>query len=135
MLDAGVIPTPAAAFLIADIEADFGVMVSASHNPAPDNGIKIFARGGIKLPDVVEQRIEQAMAGPKLLPTGAAVGRIRRFADAEDRYVVHLLGALDSARRAPRRPRLRARRCLRRLARDVPDAGARVTVIGADPTG
>ena len=86
------LPTPAAAFLIADIDADFGVMMSASHNPAPDNGIKIFARGGVKLPDVVEQRIEQAMAGEKLQPTGAGVGRIRRFADAEDRYVVHLLG-------------------------------------------
>ena len=60
VLDAGVLPTPAAAYLIADIDADFGVMVSASHNPAPDNGIKIFARGGVKLPDVVEQRIEAA---------------------------------------------------------------------------
>jgi len=82
VLDAGVLPTPAAAFLIADTDAAFGVMVSASHNPAPDNGIKIFARGGVKLPDVVEQRIEAAMDGPKLQPTGGGVGRIRRFADA-----------------------------------------------------
>ena len=50
VLDAGTLPTPAAAFLIGDIDADFGVMISASHNPAPDNGIKIFARGGVKLP-------------------------------------------------------------------------------------
>ena len=83
VLDAGVIPTPAAAFLVADIDADFGVVVSASHNPAPDNGIKFFAYGGTKLPDDVEDRIEAALASPDLLPTGADVGRIRRFADAE----------------------------------------------------
>ena len=136
MLDAGVLPTPAAAFLIADIDADFGVMVSASHNPAPDNGIKIFARGGVKLPDIVEQRIERAMDGPKLQPTGAAVGRIRRFADAEDRYVVHLLGSLPN--------RLDGLHvvldCAHGAASGVSpetfrDAGARVTVIGADPDG
>ena len=91
VLDAGTLPTPAAAFLIADIDADFGVMISASHNPAPDNGIKIFARGGVKLPDEVERRIEQAMSEPKLQPTGPNVGRVVRFADAEDRYAMHLL--------------------------------------------
>lgn len=134
--DAGVLPTPATAFLIADMDADFGVMVSASHNPAPDNGIKIFARGGVKLPDIVEQRIENAMAGPKLMPTGAEVGRIRRFADAEDRYVVHLLGSLPH--------RLDGLHvvldCAHGAASGVSpetfrDAGARVTVIGADPDG
>ncbi|MCH6231778.1 phosphoglucosamine mutase [Microbacterium sp. CFH 31415] len=134
--DAGVLPTPATAFLIADIDADFGVMVSASHNPAPDNGIKIFARGGVKLPDVVEERIEHAMAGPKLQPTGAGVGRIRRFADAEDRYVVHLLGSLPH--------RLDGIHvvldCAHGAASGVSpetfrDAGAQVTVIGADPDG
>jgi phosphoglucosamine mutase len=136
VLDAGVLPTPAAAFLIGDIDADFGVMVSASHNPAPDNGIKIFARGGVKLPDAVEQRIEFALAGPKLQPTGAAVGRIRRFADAEDRYVVHLLQSLPH--------RLDGLHvvldCAHGAAAGVSpetfrDAGARVTVIGADPDG
>ncbi|WP_347978101.1 phosphoglucosamine mutase [Microbacterium sp. ProA8] len=134
--DAGVLPTPAAAFLIADIDADFGVMVSASHNPAPDNGIKIFARGGVKLPDIVEARIERAMDGQKLLPTGAAIGRIRRFADAEDRYVVHLLGSLPN--------RLDGLHvvldCAHGAASGVSpetfrDAGAKVTVIGADPDG
>ncbi len=136
VLDAGVIPTPAAAFLIGDIDADFGVMVSASHNPAPDNGIKIFARGGVKLPDIVEQRIEAALEWPKLQPTGAGVGRIRRFADAEDRYVVHLLGSLPH--------RLDGVHvvldCAHGAASGVSpetfrDAGARVTVIGADPDG
>ncbi|MCX6501373.1 MAG: phosphoglucosamine mutase [Microbacterium sp.] len=136
VLDAGVLPTPAAAYLIADIDADFGVMVSASHNPAPDNGIKIFARGGVKLPDVVEERIEFALGGPKLQPTGAEVGRIRRFADAEDRYVVHLLQSLPH--------RLDGLHvvldCAHGAASGVSpetfrDAGARVTVIGADPDG
>ncbi|KJL40832.1 phosphoglucosamine mutase [Microbacterium trichothecenolyticum] len=136
VLDAGVLPTPAAAFLIADMDADFGVMVSASHNPAPDNGIKIFARGGVKLPDIVEARIEAAMAGPKLLPTGADVGRIRRFADAEDRYVVHLLGSLPHSLDGLHV----VLDCAHGAASGVSpetfrDAGARVTVIGADPDG
>ena len=118
------------------MDADFGVMVSASHNPAPDNGIKIFARGGVKLPDVVEQRIEAALTAPKLQPTGGGVGRIRRFADAEDRYVVHLLGSLPH--------RLDGLHvvldCAHGAASGVSpetfrDAGARVTVIGADPDG
>ncbi|KTS01902.1 phosphoglucosamine mutase [Microbacterium testaceum] len=136
VLDAGVIPTPATAFLIADRDADFGVMVSASHNPAPDNGIKIFARGGTKLPDIVERRIERALEGQRLQPTGADVGRIRRFADAEDRYVLHLLGSLPH--------RLDGIHvvldCAHGAAAGVSpetfkDAGATVTVIGADPDG
>lgn len=136
VLEAGVIPTPALAFLVADRDADFGVMISASHNEAPDNGIKIFARGGRKLPDLVEQRIEAAMAGDKLRPTGAGVGRIDRFSDAEDRYVVHLLGSLPN--------RLNGIKvvldCANGAASGVSpetfrDAGADVTVIGADPDG
>ncbi|MDT0185733.1 phosphoglucosamine mutase [Microbacterium sp. ARD31] len=136
VLDAGVLPTPAAAFLVSDIDADFGVMISASHNPAPDNGIKIFARGGVKLPDEVEKRIEEAMAGPKLLPTGGAVGRISRFADAEDRYVVHLLASMHT----PLRGLHVVLDCAHGAASGVSpetfrDAGAKVTVIGADPDG
>jgi len=136
VLDAGVLPTPAAAFLIGDIGADFGVMVSASHNPAPDNGIKFFAQGGTKLPDIVEDRIEQALGAPKLAPTGIQVGHIHRFADAEDRYVLHLLGALPH--------RLDGLHvvldCANGAAAGVSpevftDAGAKVTVIGADPDG
>ena len=63
VLRLGVIPTPAVAYLTAALDADFGVMLSASHNPAPDNGIKIFARGGVKLPDAVEDQIEARLAG------------------------------------------------------------------------
>lgn len=136
VLDAGVIPTPAAAFLIADIGADFGVMISASHNPAPDNGIKFFAVGGTKLPDIVEDRMEAALSEPKLAPTGVEVGRITRFADAEDRYVLHLLSTLPA--------RLDGIHvvldCANGAAAGVSpqvftDAGARVTLIGADPDG
>ncbi|WP_168914942.1 phosphoglucosamine mutase [Microcella flavibacter] len=136
VLDAGVIPTPAAAFLVGDIGADFGVMISASHNPAPDNGIKFFSFGGTKLPDEVEDRIEQALEGPKLAPTGAGVGRIRRFADAEDRYTLHLLGTLDV--------RLDGLHvvldCAHGAAAGISpqvfvDAGAEVTVMGAEPDG
>ena len=134
--DAGVLPTPALAFLVADLPADIGVMISASHNPAPDNGIKLFASGGTKLPDEVEDRIEAAMSGEILAPTGEHVGRIRRFADAEDRYLVHLLGSLPN--------RLDGLHvvidCANGAAAGVSpqafaDAGARVTVIGAEPDG
>ncbi len=59
----GVIPTPAVAYLTAALGAEFGVMLSASHNPAPDNGIKFFARGGMKLPDAVEDEIEARLTG------------------------------------------------------------------------
>ncbi|WP_223691777.1 phosphoglucosamine mutase [Leifsonia poae] len=136
VLDAGVIPTPAAAYLIADIDADFGVMVSASHNPAPDNGIKIFARGGTKLPDVVEDRIEEHLALEKLAPTGASVGRIRRFADAEDRYVVHLLASLPHRLDGIHVVLDCAHGAAAGVSPEVfTDAGARVTVIGDSPDG
>lgn len=136
VLDAGVIPTPATAFLIDSIRADFGVMISASHNPAPDNGIKFFSFGGTKLPDEVEDRIESYLGRQKLAPTGDGVGRIRRFADAEDRYVVHLLATLPN--------RLEGLKvvldCAHGAAAGVSpetfrDAGAEVVVIGADPDG
>ncbi|MDQ0258715.1 phosphoglucosamine mutase [Sinomonas atrocyanea] len=134
--DAGVLPTPAAAYLVADLGADFGVMISASHNPAPDNGIKFFARGGQKLPDEVEDQIEALLASEPHRPTGPGVGRIQRFSDAEDRYIVHLLTTLphrldgltvvlDCANGA-------ASGCSPQVFKD---AGAEVVVIGADPDG
>jgi phosphoglucosamine mutase len=134
--DAGVLPTPATAFLIADLGADFGVMISASHNPAPDNGIKFFARGGTKLPDDVEDAIESQLQQDAFRPVGVDVGRIQRFSDAEDRYIVHLLGTLphrldglkivlDCANGA-------ASGCSPQV---FTDAGAQVTVIGAEPDG
>src|SRR5699024_7869350 len=93
--DAGVVPTPAVAFLTADLHADFGVVLSASHNAMPDNGIKFFAKGGHKLPDAVEDRIEAAMVEEPLRPTGPEVGRVLPMGDGGTRYVRHLLDALE----------------------------------------
>jgi phosphoglucosamine mutase len=134
--DAGVVPTPAAAFLVRDGHFDFGVMVSASHNPAPDNGIKFFSYGGTKLPDEVEDRIEAAMEEPPLAPTGAGVGRIVRFADAEDRYVMHLLASLDRDLTGLHVVLDCAHGAASGISpRVFRDAGATVTVIGNDPDG
>jgi phosphoglucosamine mutase len=134
--DAGVVPTPAAAFLTADIDADFGVMISASHNPAPDNGIKIFAAGGHKLDDRIEDAIEAAMALEPLLPIGAAVGNVTRFADAEDRYLVHLLKSLPNKLDGLTVVVDCANGAASSVSPDAfRDAGAKVIVIGADPDG
>lgn len=92
----GVLPTPAIAFLTDDYGADLGVMISASHNPMPDNGIKFFAAGGRKLPDSVEDQIQSTME--QLSddgPTGTKVGRIiSESPDARDRYRKHLREAV-----------------------------------------
>ncbi len=86
----GVLPTPAVARLTADTGADFGVMLSASHNPMPDNGIKFFARGGLKLDDSFEDEIEAQVGVDWQRPTAEAVGRVSEVADAVDRYVSDL---------------------------------------------
>jgi len=80
---------------VADLDADLGVMLSASHNPMPDNGIKLFARGGHKLPDVTEDAIETAAADSTWdRPTGDRVGRIHTRDDAGERYLLHLLSCV-----------------------------------------
>ncbi|SDL50822.1 phosphoglucosamine mutase [Glycomyces sambucus] len=91
VIDLGILPTPAVAHLTALTGADFGVMVSASHNPMPDNGIKFFAAGGRKLPDDVEDAIEAALDDPAPLPQGEGVGRIVRSVDPVDSYIDHLV--------------------------------------------
>ncbi|MFD4366142.1 phosphoglucosamine mutase [Rhodococcus sp. NPDC058521] len=95
VLNVGVLPTPAVAYLTANLDAALGVMISASHNPMPDNGIKIFAAGGHKLDDRAEDRIEAAIASGErpLSPTGAGIGRVRTVADAGERYLAHLASA------------------------------------------
>jgi phosphoglucosamine mutase len=136
VLDVGVLPTPAVAYLTSIRGADLGVMLSASHNAMPDNGIKFFARGGHKLDDSVEDTIERRLRESWQRPTGAGVGRVRRDAGAADDYLVHLLAALphplaglkivvDCAHGA-------ASAVAPRLLRE---AGATVTVIGGDPDG
>src|SRR3954469_22441641 len=90
----GVLPTPAVAYLTASYGADVGVVLSASHNPMPDNGVKLFAAGGLKLPDDLEDEIEAAVAaGPETRPIGAAIGRLRAADDAVERYGAHLLNS------------------------------------------
>ena len=88
----GVLPTPAIAFLTDDFGADLGVMISASHNPMPDNGIKFFSAGGKKLPDEVEDRIQAAMDNlTEDGPTATKIGRIISEApDGRERYLKHL---------------------------------------------
>jgi phosphoglucosamine mutase len=88
----GVLPTPAIAYLVDALGADLGVVLSASHNPMPDNGVKLFAKGGHKLPDAVEDEIEARLDEPFTRPTGAAIGRVTEV-DALDRYVDHLIEA------------------------------------------
>ncbi|MBU6380118.1 MAG: phosphoglucosamine mutase [Acidobacteria bacterium] len=92
----GILPTPAIAFLVAETGADLGVMISASHNPMPDNGIKLFSRGGGKLDDAIEAAIEKRMGEPWVRPTGRNVGRITFDDTAETRYANHLLASVTT---------------------------------------
>ena len=99
VLRLGVIPTPAVAFLTADTSADLGVMLSASHNPAKDNGIKLFARGGFKLPDAAEDEIEARLGQPGGVvtgPPGGGFGRVSDDGDSRERYLAHLLASLSA---------------------------------------
>ncbi|AQA01664.1 phosphoglucosamine mutase [Mycobacterium sp. MS1601] len=90
-LRVGVLPTPAVACLTSAYDADFGVMISASHNPMPDNGIKIFGPGGHKLDDAAEDRIaELVVSGPGERPVGAGIGRVVDAEDALQRYLRHV---------------------------------------------
>src|SRR6188768_261990 len=91
----GVLPTPGVAFLTAALDADLGVMISASHNPMPDNGIKFLARGGVKLDDALEVAIEKRMREPWDRPTGATVGRVRTLDTAVEQYAAHLVSTID----------------------------------------
>ena len=92
----GVLPTPAIAHLVAESKADLGVMISASHNPMPDNGIKLFARGGGKLDDAIEARIEARMGEDWKRPTGRGVGRAVNDESATERYLKYLLASVET---------------------------------------
>jgi phosphoglucosamine mutase len=142
VLRLGVIPTPAVAFLTADKSADLGVMLSASHNPAKDNGIKLFARGGFKLPDAAEDEIEARLGQPGRAvtgPPGGGFGRVSDDGDSRERYLAHLLASLS----APGRPLAGLRvvvDCAHGAASGVAPsllrrAGADVIAIGAEPDG
>ena len=90
----GVLPTPGVAYLTEACEADLGVMLSASHNPMPDNGIKFFARGGNKLDDTLEEAIESRLTEVWPRPTGADVGRVTVQESLVETYVAHLVSSL-----------------------------------------
>ena len=93
----GILPTPAVAHLVSTTGADLGVMISASHNPMPDNGIKFFARGGGKLDDALEAAIEKRLGEPWDRPTGKDVGRIIIDESAREAYVTHLLQGMTTS--------------------------------------
>lgn len=94
---AGIVPTPAIAFLTRELAADGGVVISASHNPPEYNGIKFFGRSGFKLPDELEDQIEEFCSGERDFerPVGEGVGRIQRIGDAADRYIQHAIDTID----------------------------------------
>jgi len=92
----GVLPTPAIAHLVAESGADLGVMLSASHNPMPDNGIKFFSKGGGKLDDALEAAIEARLGESWERPTGRGVGRVINDQSAAERYLFHLLSSLST---------------------------------------
>ncbi len=93
----GIAPTPAVAFLVAQTGADLGVMLSASHNPMPDNGIKFFARGGVKLADEVEDQIEARIGEDWSRPTGSDVGRVIDSPDLLELYIQHVVSTINQS--------------------------------------
>jgi len=132
----GVLPTPGVARLAADFDADLAVVLSASHNPMPDNGIKLFARGGHKLPDEVEDRVEQRLGERWNRPVGAGVGRVRDCPDAAGRYADHLLATLPHRLEGLSVVVDCAHGAASQVAPYVYErAGARVLAIGAEPDG
>jgi len=150
VLRLGVIPTPAVAYLTEALDADFGVMLSASHNPAPDNGIKFFARGGRKLPDAAEDEIERRLTAPhggngsNGTPGGVpelGFGRVTDASGERERYLDHLLSSLPA--KAGDKPLAGLRvvvDCAHGAAYEIAPrmlrgAGAEVIAIGAEPDG
>ena len=89
VLLAGVVPTPAVACLVKELGANGGIVISASHNPAADNGLKLFGADGYKLPDEIEERLEQLILTPEIdaiRPEGSGIGTVSTITDAGERY-------------------------------------------------
>ncbi|MCC5031809.1 phosphoglucosamine mutase [Streptomyces sp. WAC 00631] len=141
VLRVGVLPTPAVAYLTGALGADLGVMLSASHNPMPDNGIKFFARGGHKLADELEDRIEALYTShgagePWDRPTGGGVGRVRTYDEGFDNYVAHLIGVLPNRLDGLKVVLDEANGAAARVSPEAfARAGAEVVTIAADPDG
>lgn len=136
VIDVGVVPTPAVAYLTGQLGADLGVMLSASHNPMQDNGIKFFDRNGYKLEDEVEDQIAARMGEEWQRPVGAGVGRITTDLEAVNKYVDYLVSSVNYSLEGLRvvvdcahgSASVVGPEALRR-------AGAEVIVIGAEPDG
>ncbi|MGA4840154.1 phosphoglucosamine mutase [Streptomyces sp. G45] len=141
VLRVGVLPTPAVAHLTAALGADLGVMLSASHNAMPDNGVKFFARGGHKLADDLEDRIEAVYeehrtGAPWERPTGAGVGRVTTYDQGLDQYVAHLIGVLPNRLDGLKIVLDEAHGAASRVSPEAfARAGAEIITIGAEPDG
>ncbi|MFD8010068.1 phosphoglucosamine mutase [Streptomyces sp. NPDC058955] len=141
VLRVGVLPTPAVAHLTGVLGADLGVMLSASHNAMPDNGIKFFARGGHKLADDLEDKIEAVYeehrtGAPWDRPTGAGVGRVRDYDEGFETYVSHLLSVLPNRLDGLKIVLDEAHGAAARVSPEAfTRAGAQVVTIGAAPDG
>ncbi|WP_411148361.1 phosphoglucosamine mutase [Streptomyces sp. A30] len=141
VLKVGVLPTPAVAYLTAELGADLGVMLSASHNAMPDNGVKFLARGGHKLDDELEERIEAVYeehrtGAPWDRPTGSGVGRVRTYDEGAEKYVSHLVGVLPNRLDGLKIVLDEAHGAAAQVSPEAfTRAGAEVITIGADPTG
>ncbi|MDX3633724.1 phosphoglucosamine mutase [Streptomyces europaeiscabiei] len=141
VLRVGVLPTPAVAFLTGELGADLGVMLSASHNAMPDNGVKFFARGGHKLADDLEDRIEgvyeqHRTGAPWDRPTGAGVGRVRSYDEGSARYVEHLLSVLPNRLEGLKVVLDEAHGAAAAVSPEAfTRAGAEILTIGAEPDG
>ncbi|MFI7010298.1 phosphoglucosamine mutase [Streptomyces sp. NPDC050145] len=141
VLRVGVLPTPAVAYLTGALGADLGVMLSASHNAMPDNGIKFLARGGHKLDDALEDRIESVYeehrtGAPWDRPTGAGVGRVKSYDEGLDQYVAHLVGVLPNRLEGLKIVLDEAHGAAARVSPEAfTRAGAEIVTIGAEPDG
>ncbi|MFD7322236.1 phosphoglucosamine mutase [Streptomyces sp. NPDC059875] len=141
VLRVGVLPTPAVAYLTGALGADLGVMLSASHNAMPDNGIKFFARGGHKLADELEDRIESVYeehrtGAPWERPTGSGVGRVRDYDEGFDKYVAHLIAVLPNRLDGLKVVLDEAHGAASHVSPEAfSRAGAQVVTIGAAPDG
>ncbi len=132
----GVLPTPAVAYLVDVLGADLGVMISASHNAMPDNGIKLFAAGGQKLPDAVEEAVEAGLGDRGARPTGDRIGRVHDLPDAAERYADHLLVATPTPLAGLRVVVDCAHGAASAVAPEVyRRAGAHVIAVAAEPDG
>ncbi|MEU4088399.1 phosphoglucosamine mutase [Streptomyces aureus] len=141
VLRVGVLPTPAVAYLTGSLGADLGVMLSASHNAMPDNGIKFFARGGHKLADELEDRIERVYeehrtGAPWDRPTGSGVGRVNTYDQGFDQYVAHLIGVLPNRLDGLKVVLDEAHGAAAHVSPEAfRQAGAEIVTIGAEPDG